>query len=272
MLTLIPSPIGNIADITKRALNSIEDSELILCEDTRVCKHLLNILKERYDLKVPNVDIVSFHEHNQKEKLPTIAQHLKEQNVIYLSDAGMPAISDPGQYLVEYCQKEQINYDVLPGASAAVVVYAASGFESGKFYFYGFLPNKGKERSEQLNKILDTQIDTILYEAPHRIEKLANELCEIDSNIELFAAKEISKKHQKYFRGSAKEFVEFLKNSSTKGEWALVVKAKEQEKSQSLSLQDILNSDIPPKPKAKLIAKITGKSVKECYEELRASK
>jgi len=270
MLTLTPTPIGNIADITYRTLTTIQNCDLILCEDTRVTKHLLNILKQRYNLELSNIDIISFHEHNQKEKLPQIAQKLKDLNVIYLSDAGMPAISDPGQYLIEYCQNNSINYDVLPGASAAVVAYAASGFESGKFYFYGFLPNKGKERVEQLLKIIETQIDTIIYEAPHRIEKFASELSSIDNNLEIFAAKEISKKHQKYFRGLAKDFIEYLKNNSTKGEWALVLKAKKQQKSETLSLQDIINSDIPPKPKAKLISKITGRSVKECYEELRA--
>ena len=269
MLTLIPTPIGNISDITFRTLEVLQNCDLILCEDTRVTKSLLNILKERYNLELKDINIISFHEHNQKEKLPTVASKIKEQNVVYMSDAGMPAISDPGQFLVEFCQQNNIAYDVLAGASVAPLIYAASGFESGKFYFYGFLSSKSKERKEQLSRILNTKIDTILYEAPHRIEKLANELCDIDKNLEIFAAKELTKKYQKYFRGNAKEFVEFLKNSSTKGEWALVLKAKPQTDEATLNLQDILNLDLPPKPKAKLLSKLTGKSVKECYEELR---
>jgi len=268
MLTLIPTPIGNIADITYRTLSVLQNCDLILCEDTRVTKHLLNILKQRYNLTLKDIKIASFHQHNQHEKLPLYHNAIKEQNVAYLSDAGTPAISDPGQLLVEFCQQENIAYDTLPGATAVTTVYAASGFESGKFYFYGFLPTKAKERQTQLLNILNLGIDTILYEAPHRIQKLANELCSIDKNLNIFAAKELSKKHQKYYRCSAFEFEKALQADSTKGEWAVVIKAKEQTKEQALNLQDILNLDIPPKPKAKLLSKLTGKSVKECYKEL----
>jgi 16S rRNA (cytidine1402-2'-O)-methyltransferase len=269
MLTLIPTPIGNIADITFRALELIQDCDLILCEDTRVTKHLLQLLKDRYNLIIPNVDIISFHEHNQYAKLPQIKSFLKDKSVLYLSDAGMPAISDPGQYLVEYCQKEGIEYDVLAGASVAPLIYAASGFESGKFYFYGFLPHKGKNRAKELEYILDLGVDTILYEAPHRIEKIAKELVKIDENLEIFAAKELTKRYQRYFRGLAKDFVKFLQKNSTKGEWALVIKAKNGASGTAIGTQDILDLDIPPKPKAKLLAKATGRSVKECYEELK---
>jgi len=267
MLTLIPTPIGNIKDITFRALELIESAELILCEDTRVTKHLLNLLQERFSLNYPNAKIVSFHEHNGKERLEQIKDKLKELNTIYMSDAGMPAISDPGQLLIEYCQKEQIEYDVLPGASVAPLVYAASGFESGKFYFYGFLPKKGKERLSELSTILSSGIDIIIYEAPHRIEKLIEEINSIDEDREIFAAKELTKKFQKFYRLSAKELLKRLKTDSTKGEWALVVKGKKESVS-TLNLQDILNIDLPPKAKAKIIAKLSGKSVKECYEEL----
>jgi len=268
MLTLLPTPVGNIGDITYRTIQNIENAELILCEDTRVTKHLLNILKDRYDLKLPDADFLSFHEHNGSERLEQIKDRLKEQKVIYMSDAGMPVISDPGQLLVEYCQEEGIEYDVLPGASVAPLIYAASGFKSGKFYFYGFLPNKGKERVEELNFILDNGLDTIIYEAPHRIIKLIEQICQIDEERVVFAAKELTKRYQKFYKLSAKELLDKLNIDSTKGEWAIVIEGKEQEQ-KSLSLSEILSFDIPPKPKAKLISKLTGKSVKECYEELR---
>jgi 16S rRNA (cytidine1402-2'-O)-methyltransferase len=267
MLTLLPTPIGNIGDITYRTIDIIENAELILCEDTRVTKHLLNILKDRYGLNTPDVDFLSFHEHNQIERLSEIKSRLKEQKVVYMSDAGMPVISDPGQLLVEYCQDANIEYDVLPGASAAPLIYAASGFKSGKFFFYGFLPSKGNERTQELNRLLDNGLDTIIYEAPHRILKLVEQICQIDENREIFAAKELTKRYQKFYKLEAKELLERLKIDSIKGEWALVVKAKESENA-SLSLSEILAFDIPPKPKAKLISKLTGKSVKECYEEL----
>jgi len=264
MLTLLPTPIGNIKDITLRTLEILESCELILCEDTRVTKQLLNILQERHNLELPNVEIISFHEHNGKERLEQIAQKLRDLKTVYMSDAGMPVISDPGQLLVEYCQSMDIEYDVLPGASAAPLIYAASGFKSGKFFFYGFLPKKGKERKEELAKILNSGLDTIIYEAPHRILKLIKEICQIDENRALFAAKELTKKHQKYYKMSAKEFLEKLQTDSTKGEWALVIEGKESQNA-SLDLGEIITLDIPPKAKAKLLAKLTGKSVKECY-------
>jgi len=267
MLTLLPTPIGNIADITFRTIEILKNCDLILCEDTRVTKHLLNILKTRYSLELKNIDIVSFHEHNQKERLEQIASRLKSQIVVYMSDAGMPVISDPGQLLVEYCQREEIEYDVLPGASVAPLIYAASGFKSGKFYFYGFLPNKGRQRADELHNLMGNGLDTILYEAPHRISKLIEQICEIDENRELFVAKELTKRYQKFYKMSAKEILKHLKNESTKGEWALVVEGKANNL-KSLSLNEVESLDIPPKVKAKLISKLTGKSVKECYKEL----
>jgi 16S rRNA (cytidine1402-2'-O)-methyltransferase len=268
MLTLLPTPIGNIADITYRTLTVLESCELILCEDTRVTKHLLSILKERYSLTLSFKDIYSFHEYNGKERLEFLAERIKNEKVVYMSDAGMPVISDPGQLLVEFCQKNGVEYDVLPGASAAPLVYAASGFESRKFYFYGFLPSKGGERSSELAKVMSLGVDTILYEAPHRIIKLIEEIATIDENREVFLAKELTKKHQKYYRNSAKALLETLKNNSTKGEWALVIAAHKEEQP-TLTLQELLQIDMPPKVKAKLMAKLSGKSVKECYEELR---
>ena len=113
MLTLIPTPIGNIADITFRALELIESCDLILCEDTRVTKHLLQLLSSRYNLELPNVDIVSFHEHNQESKLPYIKDALSKKSVLYLSDAGMPGISDPGAKLIQFAQKHNIPYICL---------------------------------------------------------------------------------------------------------------------------------------------------------------
>jgi len=270
MLTFIPTPLGNILDITLRTLEVLKDTQVILCEDTRVTKRLLNILQDRLDVEFGDFEFISFHEHNQYRRLAEVEDKIKDKNCVYMSDAGMPVISDPGQLLVDYCQKNGIVYDVLPGASVAPLIYAASGFESGKFYFYGFLPNKGRERKEELEKILSSGIDTIIYEAPHRIVKLIDEICNIDEDRDIFAAKELTKKYQKYYKLSAKELAKRLKEDSTKGEWALVVEGKESN-SNSLSLEEIKGLDLPPKPKAKLLSKLTGKSVKECYEELRSN-
>ena len=267
MITFIPTPIGNPQDITIRAMKLFEKAELFLCEDTRQTKRLLRLLEERFAMTYPEAEFYSFNEHNGEERLKEFGMLLNEQEVIYVSDAGMPVISDPGQLLVEYCQKNDVAYDVLPGASAVTTAYAASGFEEGKFLFYAFLPHKGKERSAALSKAMDNGYNTVLYEAPHRLEKLLSEILALDENRELFLAKEISKKYQRYYRGTVKELNEQFKELNIRGEWVVVIHAKKTTE-KSLSFTEVLSLDLPPKPKAKLLAHLSDKSVKEWYQEL----
>jgi len=267
MLKFIPTPIGNPQDITIRALREFERATLFLCEDTRETKRLLSLFTQRFEFISPEADFISFHEHNGKERLLQIASRLESENVVFVSDAGMPIISDPGQILVEYCQQEGIEYDVLPGATAVTTAYASSGFSSGQFTFFGFLNHKGAIRSSQLIKVMNNSIDTVLYESPHRILKLIEEITVIDGSRELFFAKELSKKFQSYYRGSAKEILEKFETINTKGEWVVVIEGKSSD-TQSLYLEDILKLDIAPKVKAKLLAKITNKTTKDWYKEL----
>ncbi|MCD6213119.1 MAG: 16S rRNA (cytidine(1402)-2'-O)-methyltransferase [Sulfurovum sp.] len=267
MITFIPTPIGNPQDITIRAMKLFEKAELFLCEDTRQTKRLLRLLEERFDMAYPDADFVSFNEHNGKARLEEYATSLSEKEVVYVSDAGMPVISDPGQLLVEYCQKHALKYDVLPGASAVTTAYAASGFEEGKFLFYAFLPHKGKERSAALSEAMNNGYNTVLYEAPHRLEKLLKEISLLDENRILFLAKEISKRYQTYYRGTAKELDEKFKELTIRGEWVVVISAKKSTE-KSLSFAEVLTLDLPPKPKAKLLAQLSDKSVKEWYESL----
>jgi len=267
MITFIPTPIGNPQDITIRAMKFFEKAELFLCEDTRQTKRLLRLLEERFDMAYPDADFVSFNEHNGKARLEEYATSLSEKEVVYVSDAGMPVISDPGQLLVEYCQKHALKYDVLPGASAVTTAYAASGFKEGKFLFYAFLPHKGKERSAALSEAMNNGYNTVLYEAPHRLEKLLKEISLLDENRILFLAKEISKRYQTYYRGTAKELDEKFKELTIRGEWVVVISAKKSTE-KSLSFAEVLRLDLPPKPKAKLLAQLSDKSVKEWYESL----
>ncbi len=268
MLTLLPTPIGNLEDITYRTIEAIKKADLILSEDTRVTKRLLFLLHERLGISFAQKDFVSFNEHNGDKKIESLLNTLREKNCVYMSDAGMPAISDPGQLLVESCQKHSIDYDVFPGASAVVTAYAASGFESGKFLFYGFLPHKGRDREEAFHLIINSGWDTVLYESPHRLLKLLEEISSYDGDREIFCAKEISKLHQAFFRGKASQiFADISKSGDIKGEWAVIVSAKTEEKS-SISIDEILKADIPPKAKSKLLSQITGESVKEWYQKL----
>ena len=267
MITFIPTPIGNPQDITIRAMKLFEKAELFLCEDTRQTKRLLRLLEERFDMTYPEADFYSFNEHNGEQRLEEFGASLSEKEVVYVSDAGMPVISDPGQLLVAYAQEQNISYDVLPGASAVTTAYAASGFESGKFTFYAFLPHKGKERSIALAEVLSNEYNTVLYESPHRLEKLLQEILDLDEERELFLAKEISKKYQRYYRGTVKYLNEQFKELTIRGEWVVVIRAnKSAEK--SLSFTEVLTLDLPPKVKAKLLATLSDKSIKEWYNEL----
>jgi len=267
MLTFIPTPIGNPQDITIRALREFEKAELFLCEDTRQTKHLLNLLAERFDMIYPEVQFVSFNEHNGMQRIKEYGCVLAQKHVVYVSDAGMPVISDPGQLLVAYCQEHHIDYDVLPGASAVTTAYAASGFKEGKFLFYAFLPHKGKERSSALQKALGNGYNTVLYEAPHRLIKLLEEIVVIDAKRELFLAKELTKRYQRYYRGNAENLIEILSEGNIKGEWVVIIKGQKSE-TKSLAFSEILALEIPPKIKAKLLAQLTDRSVKSWYEEL----
>jgi len=267
MLTFVPTPIGNPQDITIRAMKLFEKATLFLCEDTRQTKRLLKLLEERFGMVYPEAEFHSFNEHNGEERVEQFGDILESREVVYVSDAGMPVISDPGQILVAYCQQHDIAYDVLPGASAVTTAYAASGFEAGKFLFYAFLPHKGKERSSALREAMNNGYHTVLYEAPHRLEKLLEEIVAADEERELFLAKEISKKYQHYYRGSARELRDTLKAVTIRGEWVVVIKAKKSVH-KSLAFDEVLQLDLPPKPKAKLLASLSDRSIKSWYQDL----
>jgi 16S rRNA (cytidine1402-2'-O)-methyltransferase len=179
----------------------------------------------------------------------------------------MPCVSDPGCKLVNFAQKNSIEYEILPGASASLLAYAASGFCTHQFLFFGFLPHKGKERKEALSKALNSGFVTIIYESPHRIEKLTDELSLIEPEREIFLIKEATKMHEKKFKGTSKSAKEWIKNINTKGEWVVVLNAIISNLG-VISLEDILSLDLPKKEASKLIAKITKQSPKECYKQL----
>ncbi len=258
MLILIPTPIGNILDITYRTVETLKTIEVIFCEDTRVTKSLLKLLQERFEISLPDFEIISFNEHNASKRLKEYQDVIELKRCAYMSDAGMPAISDPGAELVRFCQEREIEYEALAGPSALPLAYALSGFEGGNFSFYGFLPHKGKARSEKLNRILSSSLDSILYESPHRILKLFKEIVALDSKREIFTAKELTKRYQRYFIGTAEDILRELENSSIKGEWVVVIKGSKDEGG-VLEVKDILELNVTPKAKAKLISKLVAK-------------
>ncbi|MBN2869807.1 MAG: 16S rRNA (cytidine(1402)-2'-O)-methyltransferase [Campylobacterales bacterium] len=266
MLSLVPTPIGNIADITLRTLETLSKAEILLCEDTRVTKKLLHLLKERYDVTTNDPRFISLHSHNEADFVSALTPDFFEKNVVYVSDAGMPGFSDPGQMLVRYCIDHAIAYDILPGANAALTAFVASGFVETKMLFFGFLPHKGNDRSSALQAALFHGYTTVLYEAPTRLEKLLHEIAVAAPERQVFLAKEITKKYQRFYRGSADALLREMKEE-IRGEWVVVIEASEGRGS-SLSEADILALDIPKKAASKLIARITGENPKECYQRL----
>ena len=263
MLYLVPSPIGNLEDISFRIISVLQKCELILCEDTRVSKSLIQSLNFKFNLDIKIKKFIALHSHNEKEFF--------NANVVYMSDAGMPCISDPGAVLVDFAIKNQIDYEVIPGANALLCAFASSGFKQKEFTFFAFLSNKGKNREKEIEELMQNPYVSIVYESPTRILSLLESISLIDENRELFAIKEISKKFEKKFKASAKELLKILKNENLNGEWVLVIDANKDEKKSFISEKDILNLDISLKEKSKLLAKIHSKNPKELYKKLLLS-
>lgn len=272
MLYFIPTPIGNLGDISLRSLELLSACEIVFCEDTRVCKHLITLLNERFKTCIEPQKILSLHTHNEKKVLEKLDLKLFEKNVAYLSDAGMPGISDPGFALVQFALKHKLSYEVLPGANAALVALVSSNLCEKEFIFLGFLTNKGKQRQKEIENLLLNPYPTIIYEAPTRILALVQTIAKLEPKRELFVMKEISKKFQTSFRSRAEKLVEELKGANLNGEWVLIVaKSSQNFSSNSLCESDILALDLSLKIKSKLLAKMSGKNSKELYQKLLLS-
>ncbi len=249
-------------------MSALSEADILLCEDTRVTKKLLHILKERYNITLKeSQEFISLHSHNEKSFVEKLEPTFFEQNIIYVSDAGMPGVSDPGQTLVRYCIDNAIEYDVLPGANAVLTAFVASGFCQTQMLFFGFLDHKGASRATQLQEALHNGYTTVLYESPHRLEKLLKELVNEAGDREIFLAKELTKRYQKFFHGKADEILQEL-GGNYKGEWVVVLQAAPKHNASAISEKDILALDLPKKIQAKLVSKITGENTKSCYQRL----
>jgi len=269
MLAFVPTPIGNLGDISFRTIEVLKDGELILCEDTRVTKKLVNLISQRLEITFPSFEYISLHSHNEKDFLTKENQLLLEtKKCIYMSDAGMPCVSDPGSYLVDFCLENKIDYDVLPGANAILTAYASSGFANTTFTFFGFLPHKGTNRSDMLDKVMNSENLAILYESPHRLMKLIEEINDIDPQREIFLAKELTKKFQTRYKNKVSVVLDELKKVTIKGEWVVIIKNIENINRGIITENDILDLQLPPKQKAKILSKLTGNSVKDIYNNL----
>jgi 16S rRNA (cytidine1402-2'-O)-methyltransferase len=271
VLTFVPTPIGNLEDISFRSLNALKDAELILCEDTRVTKQLLNLINQKlnFPIDTQSKQFLSVHSHNEEKYTSNeFLLTFKEKNCAYVSDAGMPCVSDPGAILVDFCIKNEISYDVIPGANALLTAYAMSGFNQKEFLFYGFLPHKAGNRKSPLYDLMNSEYLIILYESPHRIMQLLEEINALNPSKEIFLVKELTKMYQKSFKGKICDILEQFKTVDTRGEWVVILSSVEKKEGENLTIEDIKELSLPPKQKAKILAKMTGKSIKEIYETL----
>ena len=217
MLTLVPSPVGNLEDITLRALRLLREADLIAAEDTRHA----SILLKHHGISRP---LISLHEHNEAQRSGEIAQRLAAgENIALLTDAGMPGISDPGYRMVRACLERGLEFTVLPGPSSILPALVGSGLPLHEFYFGGFLPVKSGRRKAALEAALARDETSIFFESPHRIARSLAVLAELAPERPVCVARELSKKFEEYWRGSAAELSARAEKQPPRGEICLLI-------------------------------------------------
>jgi 16S rRNA (cytidine1402-2'-O)-methyltransferase len=270
-LYVVATPIGNLEDITYRAVRILREVDLIACEDTRQTRKLL----EHYGIEKSTV---SYHDYNEQERAQELVSKLQEgSSIAQVSDAGMPGISDPGYRVVKLAIEQGIAVVPIPGASALVTALAASGLPTDAFEFRGFLPAKSGQRRTALEALRDVQQTVIFYEAPHRILEALQEIAEIlGPQRQVVIARELTKIHEEFIRGPAAEVLKSLNSRELRGEITLLIGKAEasghptNKKDLAARLKEIMESEqLDEKTAMKLLAKEQGLSKSELYRELQ---
>ena len=217
-LYLVPTPIGNLDDMTFRAVKVLTGADLIAAEDTRHTQQLLN----HFDIHTPEI---SFHEHNTEQRIPELIGKLKAGlTIVQCSDAGMPSISDPGKELVAAAVKEGIPVVPLPGANAGLTALIASGLVPQPFYFYGFLERKHQQQVQELEQLRNRSETMIFYEAPHRLKKTLKVMAEVfGDDRQAVLARELTKRYEEFSRGSLAELTAFYDEHQPRGEYVVLI-------------------------------------------------
>ena len=267
MLYFISTPIGNLNDISLRAIDVIRSSDYLYAEDTRNIKKLLNFI----NLKVKSK---SFHEHNEHKVSLEIIQNLKNGNIVSIvSDAGTPVVSDPGYKLIQICLKENIKYTLIPGPSSVLSSLVMSGLSPDKFSFYGFIPRKAGDQNRFLETLSNDVKTSIVFESPKRIKKTLNNLQKfVGKNRKISLCKEMTKIHEDVFRGKISEIIKDIENDqiNLKGELVLVIEGADNKIDLNISSQikkEFL-SKLSASDSAKLISMLTGKNKRDIYKKL----
>ena len=264
-LYIVGTPIGNLNDISQRALNILKNVSLIACEDTRQTKKIMS------KFNISN-KLISFNKHNSSIKIPKIIKDLKEgKSIAIVSDAGIPGICDPGEEIARSVKKEGIDIICVPGACAAITALVSSGLPSSSFVFEGFLPKKQIEREKILLEISKNQKTTIIYESPHRLKKLLKELNDFcGGDREIMVARELTKKFEEHIGNNINEVINFFNDKDILGEITIVVKGiKKDLVTDKLTikkdLNDLISAGLSLSAASKYLAKKNGLKKSEIY-------
>ena len=234
ILYIVGTPIGNLNDISQRALNILEKVSLVACEDTRQTKKIMN------KFNISN-KLISFNKHNSSIKIPKMLTSLKEgKSIAIVSDAGMPGICDPGEEIIKAAKTKGIDIICIPGACAAITALVSSGLPSSSFVFEGFLPKRKIDREKILLELSKNEKTTIIYESPRRLKKLLRELFDYcGGDREILIARELTKKFEEHVGNDINSAIKFFKDKEVVGEITLVIKGFKQEKNNQIKNYDI---------------------------------
>lgn len=266
-LYIVGTPIGNLEDITFRAVRILQSVDLIAAEDTRHTGKLL----QHFQATAPQI---SYHDHNRNSRIPELLEQLNQGKTIALvTDAGIPGISDPGYELVKACVEAGITVVPIPGPSAAITALSAAGLPSDRFVFEGFLPAKGKERKERLEILQSQQYTMIFYEAPHRVRQTLQDLVEVlGKERRIVMARELTKLHEEFWRGDLAGAIAHYTNKEPQGEYTLVVAGTPpalpqlSEAELIAELQQIMAAGISKSQASRQLAKVTAASRRYLYQ------
>jgi 16S rRNA (cytidine1402-2'-O)-methyltransferase len=263
VLYVVATPIGNLEDVTLRALRVLREVKLIAAEDTRKTRRLLNA----YDIKTP---MTSYYEHNKLTKLDYILECLKENDVALVSEAGMPGISDPGYELIAAASKQNISVVPLPGASAITTALAVSGLPTDRFIYIGFLPNKAGARREALKSVAAEPGSIIILEAPHRVAAALSDILSVLGDRRIAVCRELTKFYEEVFRGTVSEAVKHF--NEPRGEFTLIIEGQVSKEKPQLTedierqLQQMYLAGATAKEAVAAMAGETGLKKKELYQ------
>ncbi len=266
-LYLVATPIGNLEDITYRAVRMLREADLIACEDTRQTRKLL----DHYDIRKPTI---SYHEHNESERSEElVARLLAGTTIALVSDAGMPLVSDPGYRLVRAAIEARVPVEALPGPAAALTALAASGLPTDSFHFGGFFPCKPGQRAKALEALADSQATWIFYEAPHRILEALEALQAALGPRPVVVARELTKVHEEYLRGTAAEIrAQLAARDSVKGEITLLIGKATEPPPDDTPLEEaverLMRGGVARMDAIKQVARRRGLSKREVYDQL----